>query len=109
MDRQAGSQNRRCSHRVPVSIDTVIYYNSLMLPDCEIQDLSPEGAFVATDERYLPDQAIVDLALPMTNGSPQRFSAQIVRNTATGVGVRLLHDDPVAVRSFVEFLYHLPA
>lgn len=94
---------------MPVSIDTVIYYNSLMLPACEIRDLSPEGAFVATDDRYLPEQAIIDLALSMADVLPQRFSAQVVRNTAAGVGVRLLHNDPAAVRSFVEFLYRLPA
>lgn len=94
---------------MPVSIETVIYYNSLMLPDCEIRDVSPEGAFVATDERYIPDQAIVDLALPTPNGLPQRVSAQVVRNTAAGVGVRLLHNNPASVRTFVEFLYQLPA
>lgn len=94
---------------MPVSIDTVVYYNTLMFPDCEIQDLSAEGAFVATDERFLPDRAIVDLALPMADGLPQRFSAQVVRSAPTGVGLRLLHNDPAAVRNFVEFLYHLPA
>lgn len=109
MDRQVGLQNRRCSPRMPVSIDAVIYYNTLMLPDCEIQDLSPEGAFVATDERFLPDQAMVDLAVPTASGSSRRFSAQVVRNSPSGVGVRLLHNDPAAMRSFVEFLYQLPA
>lgn len=109
MDTYAASQNRRCSDRLAVSIDTVIYYNTLMFPDCEIRDLSPEGAFVAMDERHLPDQAIVDLALPATDGAPQRFRAQVVRSSGTGVGVRLLHDDPQAVRRFVEFLYRLPA
>jgi PilZ domain len=101
------SPERRVTNRVPVSIQAVLYYNSLMLPECQIRDLSPHGAFVFTDGHHLPDQASVDLAfnIPGAGGMPQRFSAQVKRSTDDGVGVSLELADPGALRRLIETLY----
>lgn len=103
--------DRRSSPRTPVSFGAVLYYNSLMLPGCELRNMSPAGAFVITDGQYLPDQAMVDLALSdfTDNGMAKRLSAQIVRSASDGVGVRLLDPDPGMMRQLVEMLYRLPA
>ena len=101
---------RRSSRRTPVSFGTVVYYNSLMLPGCELRNLSPEGAYVCTEGRFLPDQAVVDLALPEldTEGGPWRISARVVRSDSEGVGIRLVPADPTELRSLAEALYRLP-
>lgn len=101
------SPERRAVRRIPVSIEAVLYYNTLMLPECEVRDLSPEGAFIATGGHFLPDQAQVDLALhvPAAGGVPQRFSAQVMRSTEQGTGVRLQFADAGSLRHLIETLY----
>ena len=98
---------RRATRRIPASIEAVLYYNSLMLPECQIRDISPQGAFVVTGGLYLPDRAQVDLALnvPAAGGVPQRFSAQVMRSTEAGAGVRLLLTDAGSLRRLIETLY----
>lgn len=107
MTRQSATLERRATRRVPVAIDAVLYYNSLMLPECYVRDLSPQGAFIATSGHFLPDQAQVDVALnvPEANGVPRRFSAQVIRSTEDGAGVRLQNIDPIALRSLIDSLY----
>jgi hypothetical protein len=98
---------RRATRRIPVSLGAVIYYNSLMLPDCQIRNLSSEGAFVVTDGQFLPDRALVDMAFTVTaaGGVPQRFTAQVMRSTEEGVGVSLRHIDSHSLRNLIETLY----
>jgi len=98
---------RRASQRMLVSLGVMLYYNTLMLPDCHIRDLSTQGAFVLTGGQFLPDRAGVDLAfaIPAAYGMPQRVMAQVVRSTGDGVGVRLEHVDPVMLRGLIETLY----
>ena len=104
------TDERRVSERTPVSFRAVVYYNTLMLPGCELRNLSPEGGFVYTDGQFLPDQAVVDLALPQHDEGtvPLRFSAQVVRSNGDGVGIRLLHSDPTELRGLAEMLYRFP-
>jgi hypothetical protein len=111
MERSSLQADRRANRRAPVSFHAVLYYNTLMLPGCEVRDLSAGGAFVITDGQFLPDQAEVDLALPQLSesGTAKRFAVQIVRSNGEGVGVRLLNSDPAAMRSLAEMLYRLPA
>lgn len=92
---------------MPVALDAVLYYNSLMLPDCRIRDISADGAFVLTGGAALPDQAQIDLAISVAAGTglSQRFTAQVVRTTESGIGVRLGSMNPLALRSLVETLY----
>ncbi len=101
------SPERRATRRVPASIEAVLYYNTLMLPECRIRDISPQGAFVVTGGHYLPDQALVDLALSAqaVGGVPQRFSAQVMRSTEEGAGVRLQLMDAASLRRLIETLY----
>lgn len=109
MNSSQAAIERRASQRLPVSVSAVLYYNSLMLPDCHICDLSSQGAFVLTGGQFLPDQANVDLAfaIPSAYGMPQRVMAQVVRSTDDGVGVRLAHVDPAMLRNLTETLYVL--
>jgi len=93
--------------RIPVSLGAVLYYNSLMLPECLVRDMSAEGAFVATGGNFIPDQALLDLSfsVPVVGGVAQRFSAQVMRCTEEGVGVRLQNIDASSMRSLIETLY----
>ena len=107
MHTQQHATERRASKRMPVSLGAVLYFNSLMLPDCNIRDLSSQGAFVLTSGQYLPDRASIDLAfaIPAAYGMPQRVAAQVIRSNADGVGVRLEHVDPILLRGLIETLY----
>lgn len=107
MTNRSINPERRAGHRIPVSLGAVLYYNTLMLPECQIRDLSPAGAFVATGGHFLPDQAQLDLALavPAAGGVSQRFTVQVIRCTEEGVGVRLRHTDPNSLRNLIEILY----
>lgn len=107
MSRQSLNPERRALRRVPVAIDAVLYYNNLMLPECFVRDLSPEGAFITTSGNFLPDQALVDVALnvPDASGVPSRFSARVMRSTEEGAGVRLQNLEPSALRRLVSTLY----
>ncbi|MEK7712000.1 MAG: PilZ domain-containing protein [Pseudomonadota bacterium] len=107
MTGQSTNPERRATRRIPVSLGAVLYYNTLMLPECCVRDLSPEGAFVATSGNFLPDQALLDLAfsVPVAGGVPQRFTAQVMRCTEEGVGVRLRHNDTSSMRNLIETLY----
>lgn len=98
---------RRATGRIPVSLGAVLYYNTLMLPECQVRDLSPEGAFVVTGGCFLPNQALLDLAfsVPLTGGVPRRFSAQVMRCTGEGVGVRMRYTDANSMRNLIETLY----
>jgi hypothetical protein len=111
MNTSSFQADRRNSRRMPVTVNAVLYYNSLMLPGCEIRDLSPDGAFILTDGQFLPDQAQIDVALPQLSpkGLPGRIPAQVIRSTGEGVGVRLLPGSPAIMRSLVEMFYSLPA
>jgi len=104
---QGINRERRATPRIPVSVGAVLYYKALMLPECQVSDLSLEGAFIATSGQFLPDHALLDLAFSVqTAGShPQRITVQVVRNTETGVGVRLQHSDSRSLRNLVETLY----
>jgi len=101
------SPERRAGRRIPVSFGSVLYYNSLMLPECSIRDLSPEGAFIVTGGHFLPDRALLDLAfnVPAAGGVPLRFTAQVMRCTDEGVGVRLQHTETNSMRNLIETLY----
>ena len=107
MTERSNKPERRTANRIPVSIQAVLYYNSLMLPECLVRDLCAEGAFVATSGQFLPDQALLDLAfsVPAAGGVPQRFTAQVMRCTEEGVGVRLRHTDARSMRNLIETLY----
>jgi hypothetical protein len=98
---------RRATRRIPVSLGAALYYNMLMLPECQIRDLSSEGAFVVTDGQFLPDRALVDMAFGVmaAGGVAQRFTAQVVRSTEEGVGVCLRHTDGSSLRNLIETLY----
>jgi len=98
---------RRATRRIPVSLGAALYYNMLMLPECQIRDLSSEGAFVVTDGQFLPDRALVDMAFSVmaAGGVAQRFTAQVVRSTEEGVGVSLQHTDGNSLRNLIETLY----
>lgn len=99
-------KERRGIRRVPVALDAVLYYNTLMLPDCQVRNITPEGAFVFTSGHFLPDQAGIDLAIASPRGGmPQRFSAVVTRCNEQGVGVRLQDVNPVSLRTLVETLY----
>jgi len=99
-------KERRSSQRVPVVLDAVLYYNTLMLPECRVRNLSAEGAFVFTGGQFIPDQASVDLAITNPNsGTYQRLSAVVTHANEQGVGVRLRDVNPAALRSLVETLY----
>ncbi len=104
---QGANPERRATRRVPVSLGAALYYNTLMLPDCQVRDISTEGAFIATGGHFLPDRALLDLAFSITAvaGAPQRFTAQVMRCTEQGIGVRLRHTDPSSMRSLIETLY----
>ncbi len=98
--------DRRTGQRVPVSLRAVLYYNSLMLPDCRLRDLSPDGAFILTAGSFVPDQARVDLAIRSPAGLEMpRFTARVIRSNEEGVGVFLEHGDPLSLRRLVDILY----
>ena len=107
MTGQSTNPERRAERRVPVALDAVLYYNALMLPECQIRNLSPEGAFVITGGHFLPDRALLDLAFGISaaGGMPQRVTAQVMRSTEEGVGVRLQHNDTNSMRNLIETLY----
>lgn len=107
MTGQSVNPERRATRRIPVSLGAVLYYNTLMLPECQIRDLSPEGAFVVTSGHFLPDRALLDMALsvPAAGGVPWRFTAQVMRCTEEGVGLRLQHTDANSLRNMIEALY----
>lgn len=107
MTQDPNRQERRRALRVPVSVDVVLYYNSLMLHDCSMRDLSADGAFIVTGGQTLPDRAYVDLAFaaPAADGQDQRFGAEVVRFTDEGVGVLLRQADPARLRVLATALY----
>jgi len=106
MDSRIIQKERRGSRRVPVTLDAVLYYNSLMLPECRVWNITPDGAFVSTGGQFLPDQAAIDLAISGPRGGmPQRFSAVVKHCTERGVGVRLRDVNPAAIRGLIETLY----
>ena len=107
MTGQSTNPERRAERRIPVSLEAVLYYNALMLPECRVRDLSPEGAFVITGGHFLPDRALLDLAFGISaaGGVPQRVIAQVMRCTDEGVGVRLQHNDTSFMRNLIETLY----
>lgn len=98
-------KERRGNPRVPVALDAVLYYNTLMLPDCRVRNISPEGVFVSTDGHFLPDHASVDLSISPPDGVPQRLSAIVMRSNEQGVGLRLQDTHPVTLRNLIETLY----
>lgn len=106
MTTQSVAAERRSNSRIPVTLDAVLYCNTLMLPECRVRDLSPEGAFVLTDGCFFPDRAQVDLVLSLEGGTrmSQRFSGRVMRNTDEGIGLRLEHNSPESLRTLVETL-----
>jgi len=107
MTDRGNNPERRSAPRIPVSFGTVLYYNTLMLPECQVSNLSLQGAFIATGGHFLPDRAELDLAfnIQTAGGVPQRVAAQVVRSTDAGVGVRLEHHTSGSLRHLVETLY----
>ncbi len=98
---------RRASPRLPVTFEVVVYHESLILSDCSISNLSPEGAFVVTSGCRLPDRARIDLAFAVSTGagSSARFPARVTHSDDRGIGVQLLHDNPESWRALAEVLY----
>lgn len=107
MTPESTSSERRCALRIPVSLEAVLYHNSLMLHDCIIRDISADGMFVSTGGQRLPDGAQVDLVLAANadEKDERRIGAEVVRVTDGGVGLRLKYGDPVQVRALVDMLY----
>jgi hypothetical protein len=106
MDRGPSSPERRTSDRVPVAVDAILYYNSLLLTDCRIRNLSPNGAFILTGGQYIPDRALVDLSLNVpAAGASLRLTAQVMRSTDEGIGVRLQDVNAGTLRQLIETLY----
>lgn len=104
---QGITQERRAAPRIPVSFGAVLYYNTLMLPECRVSNLSLEGAFIVTAGHFLPDSARLDLAFNVEAAIsvPQRIIAQVVRCTDAGVGVRLEYSTSDSLRNFIETMY----
>lgn len=107
MSSQITNSERRATHRIPVSLEAVLYYRSLMLPECHIRNLSPDGAFVETGGQFLPNQALLDMAfnVSVAGGVPQRLTVQVMRCTEVGIGIRLQHTDTHSMRNLIESLY----
>lgn len=98
---------RRCALRIPVSLEAVLYHNTLMLHDCVVRDISADGMFLVTGGQTLPGGAQVDLALTAVTDPDhrRRIAADVVRVTSEGVGLRLKYGDPIQVRALVDVLY----
>ena len=107
MTPESTSSERRCALRIPVSLEAVLYHNSVMLHDCTIRDISADGMFVSTGGQRLPDGAQIDLVLAVIAGADdrRRIGAEVVRVTDEGVGLRLKYGDPIQVRALVDMLY----
>jgi PilZ domain len=106
MQGQDTSTERRITGRVPVSVDAILYFNSLLLTDCRIRNLSSEGAFIVTGGQYIPDRALVDISLNVPAvGVPLRLTAQVMRSTEEGVGVQLKDVDANSMRQLIQTLY----
>jgi hypothetical protein len=101
------SGERRCALRIPVSLEAVLYHNSLMLNDCTVRDISADGMFVLTGGQRLPDGAQVDLVLSAVadRDNRRRIGAEVMRVTDEGVGLRLKYGDPIQMRALVDMLY----
>lgn len=81
------AENRRI-HRVPCRI--AVSQEGRSAPLGETRDLSLGGLFVATDQP-LPTGSVVPLALELGPGGPElRISAEVVRRTPDGMGLRFL-------------------
>lgn len=106
MDSRTVTQERRESGRVPVAVDAILYYNSLLLTDCRIRNLSTGGAFIVTGGTYIPDRALIDLSLNVpAAGAPLRLAAQVMRATEDGIGVRLQDVNAGMLRQLIQTLY----
>lgn len=106
MDNSTAGQDRRGHSRVTVSVDTILYFNTLLLTDCHIRNLSMDGAFIVTGGQYIPDRAMVDVSLNVpAAGMPLRLTAQVMRSTEDGVGVRLQDVSAGTARQLIESLY----
>lgn len=101
-----GVAERRSGYRLPVSLNAVLYYNSLTLPDCRLRDLGPDGAFILTSGSFVPDRAHVDLVICTPTGREMpRFMARVMRSNEEGVGVLLEPADPLSLRRLADILY----
>ena len=106
MDSQTSRPERRTSDRVPVSVDAILYYNSLLLTDCRIRNLSQSGAYILTGGTFIPDRALVDVSLNVpAAGVPVRLTAQVMRSTEEGIGVRLQDVNAGTLRQLIESPY----
>ncbi|MCK7497303.1 MAG: PilZ domain-containing protein [Comamonadaceae bacterium] len=90
-----------------MSLEAVLYHNSVVLHACVIRDISADGVFVLTGGQRLPEGAQVDLAVTSASGhdGQQRVGAEVVRVTDQGLGLRLKYRDPIQVRALVDMLY----
>jgi hypothetical protein len=106
MESRTVNPERRNSGRVPVAVDAIVYYNSLLLTDCRIRNLSTGGAFIVTGGTFIPDRALIDLSLNVpAAGAPLRLSAQVMRSTEEGVGVQLQDVNSATLRQLIQTLY----
>jgi len=106
MESKTFEKERRSTGRVPVSVDAIVYYNSLLLTDCTVRNLSMGGAFIFTGGTHLPDRALIDVSLNVpATVTPLRLSARVMRANEEGVGVMLQDVNANTLRQLIQTLY----
>lgn len=99
-------RTRRLNTRKPVGADVRIFHGDIGWVRGRLADLSIDGAFVETDQKFPAPRTRVDLVIPIITEKVRRwyrFPAELIRQTDTGIGVAFQELSPASSR-WLEFV-----
>lgn len=80
----------RWSRRNPVSMEGLVFHRIAGLLRVNIRNISPEGAFIASEHPTLPSQAIVELSIALPLDGKwiiQQIDALVIHRACNGYGL----------------------
>jgi len=94
-------RTRRSSLRKTVGVDVRIFHRDVGWVHGRLADLSVEGAFVHTDQKFPSPHTRIDVVIPIVTETVRRwyrFPAELVRQSDEGVGVVFRELNPASAR-----------
>jgi len=98
---------RRDTPRIPIALDAIVNYNTQNYQHSITRDISLDGAFVETQNKF-PKKGGVELAIQLpTEGRNKfhRFHAQVIRTTSGGAGVVFDKVDTDAYAALLDLVF----
>ena len=100
----------RCSVRLPIAMDVLLYHNNIPVVHCKTNDIGPEGMFVKSGSLKYRINTVLKVEFHTKKGVETKsymLSAMVVHHANNGLGLMFPGDDTKAMLAWHDMVRNL--